>query len=129
MSKQTVALIILDGWGVGKNDQSNPLFAANLQNINYIKANFPLACLQASGIASGIPWGEEGNSEIGHLTIGAGKVIYQNYPMITMSVRNKTFFQNEIIKELFTHAKKNNSAVNLIGLLSDGNVHASLEHL
>ncbi len=129
MSKQTVALIILDGWGVGKNDQSNPLFAANLQNINYIKANFPLACLQASGIASGIPWGEEGNSEVGHLTIGAGKVIYQNYPMITMSVRNKTFFQNEIIKELFTHAKKNNSAVNLIGLLSDGNVHASLEHL
>ncbi len=127
--KQTIVLIILDGWGIGKNDQSNPLFATDLQNINYIKANFPSACLQASGIASGIPWGEEGNSEIGHLTIGAGKVVYQNYPMVTISVRNKTFFQNEVIKELFSHAKKNNSAVNLIGLLSDGNVHASLEHL
>ncbi|PIY59418.1 2,3-bisphosphoglycerate-independent phosphoglycerate mutase [Candidatus Wolfebacteria bacterium CG_4_10_14_0_8_um_filter_37_11] len=127
--KQTVALIILDGWGIGKTDQSNPLFVANLQNINYIKANFPSACLQASGIASGIPWGEEGNSEVGHLTIGAGKVVYQNYPMITMSMRDGNFFQNKIIKELFCHAKKNNSAINLIGLLSDGNVHASLEHL
>lgn len=127
--KQTIALIILDGWGVGRSDQSNPIFAANLQNINYIKANFPLASLQASGIASGIPWGEEGNSEIGHLTIGAGKVVYQNYPMITMAVRNGDFFKNEIIKNSFESAKKNDAAVHLIGLLSDGNVHASLEHL
>ena len=104
--KQTIALIILDGWGVGRSDQSNPIFAANLQNINYIKANFPLASLQASGIASGIPWGEEGNSEIGHLTIGAGKVVYQNYPMITMAVRNGDFFKNEIIKNSFESAKK-----------------------
>ena len=127
--KKTIALIILDGWGVGRSDQSNPIFAANLQNINHIKANFPLASLQASGIASGIPWGEEGNSEIGHLTIGAGKVVYQNYPMITISVRNGSFFQNETIKKVFKRAKEKDSAVHLIGLLSDGNVHASLEHL
>jgi 2,3-bisphosphoglycerate-independent phosphoglycerate mutase len=127
--KQTIVLIILDGWGVGKNDQLNPIFAANLPNINYIKANFPSACLQASGIASGIPWGEEGNSEIGHLTIGAGKVVYQNYSMVTISVRNGSFLKNETIKKIFERAKRNDSEVHLIGLLSEGNVHSSLEHL
>ncbi len=129
MSKRTVVLIILDGWGMGSADESNPIHAVNPQNINYLKANFPSGSLQASGISVGLPWGEEGNSEVGHLTLGAGKTVYQYYPKITLAIRDRSFFKNEVFKNAFTHAKKNNSAVNLIGLLSAGNVHSSLEHL
>ena len=129
MSKRTVILVILDGWGIGRDDESNPIFIANPQNINKIKDDFPSAALQASGIAVGLPWGEEGNSEVGHLNIGAGKVIYQNYPRISLAIRDGSFFKNETILAAFEHSKKNNSNVNLIGLLTGGNVHASLEHL
>ena len=77
----------------------------------------------------GLPWNEEGNSEIGHLTIGAGKVIYQHFPRISAAIRKGDFFKNEILLKAVEHAKKNNSSVNLIGLLTEGNVHASLGHL
>ncbi|MEK9154662.1 MAG: 2,3-bisphosphoglycerate-independent phosphoglycerate mutase [Patescibacteria group bacterium] len=129
MSKRTVVLIILDGWGIGKHDASNPIFQIKPKNIEFIKSNFPAGALQASGIAVGLPWQEEGNSEVGHLNIGAGKVIYQNYPKISLAIREESFFKNEVLKAAFDHAKKNNSAVNLIGLLTDANVHASYEHL
>lgn len=129
MSKRTVILTILDGWGIGESNESNPIHVVNPPNINYIKANFPSGSLQASGISVGFPWGEEGNSEIGHLNIGAGKIIYQNYPKISLAIRDKSFFKNPAIKKAFDHAKENNSAVNVIGLLSSGNVHSSLEHL
>ena len=101
----------------------------NPQNINFVKANFPAGALQASGISVGLPWGEEGNSEVGHLTIGAGRTVYQHYPRITLSIKDKSFFKNESLKNAFSHAKKNNSAINLIGLLSASNIHSSLEHL
>ncbi|MBI4993804.1 2,3-bisphosphoglycerate-independent phosphoglycerate mutase [Candidatus Wolfebacteria bacterium] len=127
--KRTLVLIILDGWGIGRNDQSNPIHVINPPSINYLKENFPFASLQASGIAVGLPWGEEGNSEVGHLNIGSGKVVYQNYPRISLAIRDKSFFKNETILKAFDHAKKNNSAVNLIGLISDGVVHAAFEHL
>ena len=129
MSKRTVVLIILDGWGIGKADESNPIHVVNPQNINYLRANFPVGSLQASGISVGLPWNEEGWSEVGHLTIGAGKTIYQYYPKITLAIRDRSFFQNEVLKKAFAQAKENNSAVNLIGLLSAGNVHSSLKHL
>ena len=106
MSKRTVVLIILDGWGIGRNDQSNPIFTAGLKNINFIKTNFPSAALQASGIAVGLPWGEEGNSEVGHLNIGGGKIIYQNYPKITLAIRDGSFFKNETFKKAVERAKK-----------------------
>ncbi|MBI5306362.1 2,3-bisphosphoglycerate-independent phosphoglycerate mutase [Candidatus Wolfebacteria bacterium] len=127
--KRVVVLIILDGWGIGQNDQSNPVYVVNPPAINYLKENFPFAGLQASGIAAGLPWGEEGNSEIGHLNIGSGKVVYQNYPRISLAIRDNSFFKNETILKAFEHSKKNNSAVNLIGLLSDGVVHSAFEHL
>jgi len=129
MSKRTIVLIILDGWGKGEANESNPIYVANPPNINYLKANFLSGLLQASGISVGLPWGEEGNSEVGHLNLGAGKIIYQSYPRISLSIRDKSFFANPALMTAFEHAKKNNSAVNLIGLLSKGNVHASLEHL
>lgn len=129
MSKRTVVLIVLDGWGIGQPDESNPIHVVNPQNINYLKTNFPSGSLQASGIAVGLPWGEEGNSEVGHLNLGAGRIIYQNYPRISLAIHDKIFFENPALKNAFEHAKKNNSSINLVGLLSEGNVHASFEHL
>jgi 2,3-bisphosphoglycerate-independent phosphoglycerate mutase len=127
--KNTVVLVVLDGWGIGAEGDSNPIYVAKPKNIEYIKNNFPSGALQASGIAVGLPWGEEGNSEVGHLTMGAGKVIYQHYPRISLSIRDGSFFNNPTINQVFDHAYKNNSKVNLIGLVGEANVHSSMEHL
>ncbi|MEK7115117.1 MAG: 2,3-bisphosphoglycerate-independent phosphoglycerate mutase [Patescibacteria group bacterium] len=124
-----VILVILDGWGLGAQDATNPIYNIKPNSINYIKSRFPAGALQASGIAVGLPWGEEGNSEVGHLTIGAGKVLYQHFPRISMAIENGDFLKNKILLAAVEHAKKNNSALNLIGILADGNVHASLDHL
>lgn len=127
--KRTIALIILDGWGFGKTDESNPIHSAHLKTIQFIEKNFPFGALQASGISIGMPWDEEGNSEVGHMTIGAGRVFYQHYPKITLAIENGSFFQNEALLGAFTHAKKNKSAVHLIGLIGDGVVHSAFPHL
>lgn len=128
-TRRTVILVIIDGWGVGRSDFSNPIHTVNPQTFDFLKRNFPSGTLQASGISVGLPWGEEGNSEVGHMNMGAGKVIYQNYPRITMAIRDGSFFTNPVLKESFDHAVTNNSSVNVIGLLSEANVHASFEHL
>ncbi|HEY4475756.1 MAG TPA: 2,3-bisphosphoglycerate-independent phosphoglycerate mutase [Candidatus Paceibacterota bacterium] len=127
--KKNVVLVVLDGWGIGRHDYTNPLFVAKPKNLSEIKTRYLYGSLQSSGIAVGLPWDEEGNSEVGHLTIGAGKVIYQHFPRITLSIQRGDFFKNPVLLEGFAHAKKNNSAVHLAGLLTEGNVHASLEHL
>lgn len=127
--RRTIVLLVLDGWGIGAHDKTNPIFIAEPPNINYLRANYRAGTLQASGIAVGLPWGEEGNSEVGHLTIGAGKVIYQHYPRISIAIRNRSFFKNAPLKAAFDLALKNQTAVNCIGLLTAGNVHASMEHV
>lgn len=127
--KKTVLLVVLDGWGLGEKNESNPIYVVNPQNISEIKRKFSIGCLQASGLAIGLPWGEEGNSEVGHLTLGAGKTLYQYYPRISLSIRDGSFFQNKILKNGFEYARKNNGDIHLAGLLTSGNVHASLEHL
>jgi len=127
--KPTVVLIVLDGWGVGRRDASNPIYKAELKTFKWLEEHFPVTSLQASGISVGLPWGETSNSEVGHLTIGAGKIIYQYYPRIILSIKDQSFFSNEAFKKAFEHARQNNSAVNLIGLLSKGNIHASVEHI
>ena len=129
MKKRQVILAILDGWGIGQKNESNPIYSQGTPNIDYIKTNFPIGALQASGISVGLPWNEEGNSEVGHLTIGAGKVLYQNFPRITISIQDKSFDKNKIFLDAFAHAKNNNSALNLAGLITEGNVHASLDHI
>lgn len=129
MPKQTVVLVILDGWGIGRADAGNPIHVANPPNINRIKHTFPIGSLQASGIAVGLPWNEEGSSEVGHLTLGAGKVIYQHFPRISLSIKDNSFFQNQPLRSAFAHAQKNNSQVHLIGLLTDSGVHAHLDHI
>lgn len=127
--KRTVILIVLDGWGIGRQDESNPIHVVQPKTFKWLEENFPVTSLQASGISVGLPWGEVGNSEVGHLTLGAGKVLYQYFPKITMAIQDGTFFKNKALKDAFAHARKNNSCVNFAGLLSKGNVHASLEHL
>ncbi len=127
--KRQIILAILDGWGIGSKDISSPMFVAKTPNIDYIKTHFLTGSLQASGIAVGLPWSEEGNSEVGHLTIGAGKIIYQHYPRITMSIQDGSFYKNKFLLEAAAHVKKNNSAIHFAGLLTDANIHASVDHL
>jgi len=129
MRKQTLVLLILDGWGVGKKDASNSIYKAEPKNLNHIRLNYPAGTLQASGIAVGLPWNEPGSSEVGHLTLGAGKVLYQDYPRISLAIKDKTFFENEELMRAINHAKENGAKVNLVGLLSAGSDHSSLEHL
>jgi 2,3-bisphosphoglycerate-independent phosphoglycerate mutase len=127
--KPVMVLIVLDGWGIGQHDASNPMRAAKLPTFDWLYQHFPTTSLQASGISVGLPWGETSNSEVGHLTIGAGKIIYQYYPRIILGIRDQSFFGNQALLSACEHARKNQSAVNIMGLLSKGNVHASIEHL
>ncbi len=128
-TKRPVVLMILDGFGIGAPNESNPIYVAKPKNFAWLASNYPVTSLQASGIAVGLPWGEVGNSEVGHLTLGAGKVVYQYYPKITMAIDDKSFFENPVLKAACEHAKKNNAAINFAGLFSKGNVHASISHL
>ena len=127
--KKTIVLAVLDGWGLGSLDESNPIYRAEPETMNFLEANFPSGALQASGISVGLPWEEEGNSEVGHLTIGAGRVLYQHFPRITLAIKDGSFFKNNVLLAAAEHAKKNNSAVHLAGLLTTANIHASLSHL
>jgi len=127
--KKSVVLLILDGLGISKKIQGNPLLETKTPTFDWFKENFPYFPLQASGIAVGLPWGDTGSSEIGHLALGTGRIIYQNYPKISLAIENNTFFQKSEFQELFSHLKKYNSKLHLIGLVSFSNTHSSLEHL
>ncbi|MFZ2226734.1 MAG: 2,3-bisphosphoglycerate-independent phosphoglycerate mutase [Candidatus Moraniibacteriota bacterium] len=128
MSKP-IALVILDGWGLSDKSQGNPLSFAKLPTIKKLNDFYPHTALQASGISVGLPWGEAGNSEVGHITIGTGQTIYQNLPRITMSIQNGEFFKNNAFLQAIAHAKKNNSAVHLMGLVGKGGIHSTIDHL
>ncbi|MDO8470059.1 MAG: 2,3-bisphosphoglycerate-independent phosphoglycerate mutase [bacterium] len=127
--KRTVVLAVLDGWGVGTRDASNPIHAAELPTIARFEREFPRGTLQASGLAVGLPWDEEGNSEVGHLTIGAGQVLLQHFPRISQAIESGAFYENETLRAACGHAVETGGAVHLVGLLSSGNVHASFEHV
>ncbi len=127
--KRSIVLIVLDGWGIGHHDRSNPIYTVKPKTIEYIKHNFPSGAIQASGIAVGLPWGEVGNSEVGHLTMGAGQVLYQHYPRISLSIKNGSFFKNPAITDSFQWAKDHGKKINFVGLIGQGNVHSSMEHL
>ena len=124
-----VMLVILDGWGIGEESKGNAITNAALPTFNKLDTYYPKIALQASGISVGLPWGEPGNSEVGHMTLGTGKVIYQNMPRITMAIQSGEFFKNSKILEAIQKAKKNNSAVHLMGLIGSGAVHSKLEHV
>ncbi|HHE45898.1 MAG TPA: 2,3-bisphosphoglycerate-independent phosphoglycerate mutase, partial [Candidatus Moranbacteria bacterium] len=120
-----IILIVLDGWGIGEKDEGNAIFNANLPTIDKLNQYYPRTALQASGISVGLPWGEPGNSEVGHMTMGAGKVIYQSMPRITMAIQDKEFFKNPVFLKAIKNAKANNSSIHLMGLLGRGTAHSS----
>ncbi len=124
-----IILIVLDGWGINPNIEGNAIKKANLPTIDKLNKNYPLVALQASGISAGIPWGEPGNSEVGHTILGSGKIIYQNLPRITLSIQDRSFFANEVLFEGMQNVVRNKSSLHLMGLLSEGSIHSSKEHL
>jgi 2,3-bisphosphoglycerate-independent phosphoglycerate mutase len=124
-----VVLIVLDGWGLGEEGKGNAIAAAKLPTFKKINEYYPQMAIQASGISVGLPWGEPGNSEVGHMTLGSGKVIYQNMPRITMAIQDGEFYKNPVFLKAVENAKKNNSAIHLVGLVSKGSVHSNIDHL
>jgi 2,3-bisphosphoglycerate-independent phosphoglycerate mutase len=124
-----VALIILDGWGYGTADQSNAILAAKTPFFNHLKETYPNSTLEASGEAVGLPAGQMGNSEVGHMNLGAGRVVYQELGRIHKSISDGDFFKNPVLTQAFEYAKENNKQVHFMGLVSDGGVHAHTNHL
>ena len=123
-------LLILDGWGQGVSDPKiNAVFKANTPNLDYLLTNFPWAKLTASGEAVGLPKGQMGNSEVGHLNIGAGRIVYQDIVRIDKSIEDGTFFKNKTLCSLIEKVKRNNSSLHLLGLVSDGGVHSHENHI
>ena len=123
-----VVLIILDGWGVAPSSKSNAITIAKTPTYDNLVKNYPAMTLQASGESVGLSWGEIGNSEVGHLNIGSGKLVYQNLPRIDKSITSGEFFENEKLLEAIRTAKKNKKAIHLMGLFTSGGVHASMNH-
>lgn len=122
-------LIILDGWGLGKKDRSNALFTAETPFFDSLLRDYPNSKLKASGNAVGLPEGQMGNSEVGHLNLGAGRRIYHDLLRINKAIETDEIRQNEQLIKAFTYAKENNKAVHFIGLVSDGGVHSLDRHL
>ena len=129
MAKKPVLLMILDGFGIAPKSDGNAVEAAKKENFNNLLAKYPHTQLEASGLEVGLPEGQMGNSEVGHLNIGAGRIVYQELTRITKAIKDGEFFENEALNLAMDNAKKNDSAVHLMGLLSDGGVHSHIEHL
>ncbi|NFT05534.1 2,3-bisphosphoglycerate-independent phosphoglycerate mutase [Clostridium botulinum] len=129
MSKRPVMLMILDGFGIAPKSEGNAVSLAKKPNFDRLVANYPTSELQASGLDVGLPEGQMGNSEVGHLNIGSGRIVYQELTRITKAIKDGDFFENESLMKAMTNAKNNNSALHLMGLLSDGGVHSHIEHL
>lgn len=124
-----VTLIILDGFGLRKDKFGNAILSAGTPNLDKLIKLYPSSSLRASGNAIGLPEGQMGNSEVGHLTLGAGKVILQDLMKIDSEIKNGNFFKNKRLLKAVKHAKDNNSALHIMGLLSDGGVHSHINHL
>lgn len=124
-----IVLMILDGWGINTELEGNAIANSRTPNIGYFKGNYPCIALQASGISVGLAWGESGNSEVGHMTIGTGMILYQNLPRINLAIQNGTFFSNQTLLQAFDQAKRRGTAVQLLGLVSNGGVHSHIDHI
>ena len=124
-----VLLCVLDGVGLSKIKDGNALINANKPNIDYLMKEYPNKGINASGTFVGLPDGQMGNSEVGHLTIGAGRIIYQSLELINRAIKDESFYSNESFLNAIKHAKENNSKLHIMGLLSDGGVHSHINHI
>lgn len=129
MSKKFTALMILDGFGERQDALGNAIAAAKTPNIDALKKEYPWTTIGASGMSVGLPDGQMGNSEVGHLNIGAGRIVYQELTRITKAIKDGDFFQKEEFLAAIENAKQKGTALHLMGLLSDGGVHSHIEHL
>ncbi len=124
-----VVLVVLDGWGVAPPSPGNAISQANTPVFKRLLTSYPTCVLQASGEAVGLPWGEMGNSEVGHLTIGSGRILYQDLLRINHSIIDKSFFSKSVLLKALNQVKQQNGRLHLLGLISSGGVHSSIDHL
>lgn len=129
MSKKPVVLMILDGYGLNEKKEGNAVAQAETPVMDSLMKEYPFVRGNASGMAVGLPDGQMGNSEVGHLNMGAGRIVYQELTRITKEIQDGTFFENPALLKAVENCKKNNSALHLMGLLSDGGVHSHNTHL
>ncbi|MCA1744815.1 MAG: 2,3-bisphosphoglycerate-independent phosphoglycerate mutase, partial [Bacteroidales bacterium] len=128
MGKKTI-LVILDGWGYGDKSKSDIVYNGDTPYFDSLVAQYPNSQLEASGEKVGLPDGQMGNSEVGHLNIGAGRVVYQDLVKINLAIRDNSIAQNPELVKALAYAKANNKQVHFLGLVSKGGVHSSQEHL
>lgn len=128
MSKKVI-LIIMDGWGLGQSKTADAIQNANVPFVSSLYQKYPNSTLVTCGEAVGLPDGQMGNSEVGHLNLGAGRIVYQELQRINVAIRDTSFFNNEKLIAAIDYAKQNNTALHLIGLVSDGGVHSHTSHL
>lgn len=129
MNKRLTVLMILDGFGINEKKEGNAIANANKPNIDSIMSKYPCTKGYASGLAVGLPDGQMGNSEVGHLNMGAGRIMYQDLTKITKSIADGDFFENKKLLAAVENCKKNNSSLHIYGLLSTGGVHSHIEHI
>ena len=127
--KTPTVLIIMDGFALGEDTPGNAVQAAATPQLDYLFSQHPFCQLEASGLNVGLPDGQMGNSEVGHTNIGAGRVVFQDLPKISLAIQDGTFFQNPAYLEAIRACKENGTALHLMGLLSDGGVHSHITHL
>ena len=129
INKRPTMLMILDGFGLSDKTVGNAIAQASTPNLDEIFAKYPGTKLNASGLAVGLPEGQMGNSEVGHLNIGAGRIVYQELTRITKAIEDRSIFDNPALNAAMDHALSKNSSLHLLGLLSDGGVHSHINHL
>jgi len=129
MSKKPTVLMILDGYGLNEKENGNAVAGAKTPVMDRLMAEYPFVKGNASGMAVGLPEGQMGNSEVGHLNMGAGRIVYQELTRITKEIQDGVFFENEALLKAVENAKKNDSALHLFGLVSDGGVHSHNTHI
>ena len=128
MQKKPIVLLILDGFGHSDNHEHNAIFKANTPNWDSLNKKYPNTLINASESYVGLPAGQMGNSEVGHINIGSGRVIHQDIERINLSIKNKKFFSESLLNENFQSLKENNKTLHIFGLLSDGGVHSHIKH-
>jgi 2,3-bisphosphoglycerate-independent phosphoglycerate mutase len=124
-----VVLIVLDGWGISNNVVGNPIREATLPTFDKLNRFYPMTTLQASGISVGLPWNTAGNSEVGHMTMGAGRILYQNMPRISLSIQDGSFFKNTALLQAVRSAQEKKGKLHIMGLVSSGSVHSHQDHI
>ena len=129
MSKKPTVLMILDGYGLNDKKEGNAVYLAKTPVMDKLMAEYPFVKGNASGLAVGLPDGQMGNSEVGHMNMGAGRIIYQELTKITKAIEDGVFFENKALLAACENAKKNDSALHLMGLVSDGGVHSHIGHI